>query len=50
MHINVKTIEYKQRSVGSGQVFGIEEVLLKDVERCVQAVAITECEVQYIEA
>jgi hypothetical protein len=34
MSINVKTIDYKERILGVGEVFGIEETLLKDVERC----------------
>jgi CRP-like cAMP-binding protein len=50
MQINIKIIEFKAKELGVGQVFGLEEVLLKDVERCIQAKAVTECEVQYIES
>jgi hypothetical protein len=45
MQINIKIIEFKAKELGIGQVFGLEEVLLKDVERCIQAKAVTECEV-----
>lgn len=48
MQINIKTIEYKVGEIGPGQVFGLEEVLLKDVERCVQAKALTDGELQEI--
>lgn len=49
MQINIKTLEYKALQIGTGQVFGLEEALLKEVERCVEARAMTNCEVQYID-
>ncbi len=49
MQINIKTIEYKVREVMAGQIFGAEEVLLKDVDRCVQAKATSDGELQYID-
>ena len=45
----MKTIEYKVREVTAGQVFGAEEVLIKDIDRCMQAKATTDGELQYID-
>lgn len=37
------------RELKGGDLLGIEEFLLQDVTRCVQAMAISECEIQYID-
>lgn len=49
MGINIKTLDYKVKELKAGELLGIEEFLLQDVTRCVQATAITECEIQYID-
>ncbi len=49
MGINIKTLDYKVKELKAGELLGIEEFLLQDVSRCVQATAITECEIQYID-
>lgn len=49
MGINIKILDYKMRELKAGDLLGIEEFLLQDVTRCVQAMAISECEIQYID-
>ncbi len=49
MGINIKTLDYKVKELKAGDLLGIEEFLLQDVTRCVQATAISECEIQYID-
>ena len=49
MGINIKTLDYKVKELKAGELLGIEEFLLQDVTRCVQAKAILECEIQYID-
>ena len=49
MAINIKTLDYKVKEIKAGELLGIEEFLLQDVTRCVQATALSECELQYID-
>jgi hypothetical protein len=44
MGINIKTLDYKVKEIKAGELLGMEEFLLQDVTRCLQATAITECE------
>lgn len=37
MGINIKTLDYKVKELKAGELLGIEEFLLQDVTRCVQA-------------
>jgi CRP-like cAMP-binding protein len=49
MIINIKTLDYKVKELKAGELVGIEEFLLQDVQRCVEAQALTECELQFID-
>jgi CRP-like cAMP-binding protein len=49
MVTTVRTIKYKFKEVGEGGMIGAEEFILVDVPRCVEATAITDCELGYIE-
>jgi CRP-like cAMP-binding protein len=45
----VRTISYKFKELGPGDLLGLEELILDNVDRCVQATALNECELEYIE-
>jgi hypothetical protein len=34
MHSNIKTIHYKYKELSVGDIFGLEELLQKDLPRC----------------
>jgi CRP-like cAMP-binding protein len=45
----IRTIGYKFKELSPGDLLGLEELILDDVDRCVQAIAVTECELDYID-
>ena len=49
MEASIKTLNCKIRELNAGDVFGLEELLLSSVSRCCQAIAITDCELEYID-
>jgi CRP-like cAMP-binding protein len=49
MVTSVRRINYRVKELGEGSLVGMEEFILSDVPRCVQALAVTDCELAYID-
>jgi CRP-like cAMP-binding protein len=49
MLTTVRTINYKFKELGEGALLGAEEFILTDVPRCVQATALSDCELTFVE-